>query len=243
MKRILSLLFALCLVLPTSAVAATVNESGMPIVDEKVEVTIMAYVPTGAASYDDLLFTTEMEARTNVHVNWIEVSPVAVTEKVNLALAGNELPDAFFKCAIDNDLQQRYGEDGVFVPLNDYLETYMPAFNATLNKYSDLRTSISMPDGTIYGVPYTNGIPSVGGGPNGWYNKKFFDALGMTEPKTLEEFYDAMVEIRDGDVNGNGEADEIPFLTDIKGAVEYIGFICIRMATFECLLRIWWRRA
>lgn len=39
--------------------------------------------------------------------------------------------DAFFKCAIDNDLQQRYGEDGVFVPLNDYLETYMPAFNAT----------------------------------------------------------------------------------------------------------------
>lgn len=64
-------------------------------------------------------------------MNWIEVSPVAVTEKVNLALAGNELPDAFFKCAIDNDLQQRYGEDGVFVPLNDYLETYMPAFNAT----------------------------------------------------------------------------------------------------------------
>ncbi|MDY2770737.1 MAG: hypothetical protein SOU13_12555 [Eubacteriales bacterium] len=56
---------------------------------------------------------------------------MAVTEKVNLALAGNELPDAFFKCAIDNDLQQRYGEDGVFVPLNDYLETYMPAFNAT----------------------------------------------------------------------------------------------------------------
>ena len=83
------------------------------------------------ADYSDLLFTTEMEARTNVHVNWIEGSPVAVTEKVNLAPAGNELPDAFFKCAIDNDLQQRYGEDGVFVPLNDYLETYMPAFNAT----------------------------------------------------------------------------------------------------------------
>lgn len=50
MKRILSLLFALCLVLPTSAMAATVNESGMLIVDEKVEVTIMAYVPTGAAN-------------------------------------------------------------------------------------------------------------------------------------------------------------------------------------------------
>ena len=83
----------------------------------------------------------------------------------------------------------------------------------------------------------------MGGGPNGWDNKKFFDALGMTEPKTLEEFYDAMVEIRDGDVNGNGEAYEIPFLTDIKGAVEYIGFICIWMATFECLLRIWWRQA
>lgn len=50
MKRILSLLFTLCLVLPTSAMAATVNKSGMPIVDGKVEVTIMAYVPTGAAN-------------------------------------------------------------------------------------------------------------------------------------------------------------------------------------------------
>ena len=79
-----------------------------------------------------------MEARTNVHVNWIEGSPVAVTEKVNLALAGNELPDAFFKCAIDNDLQQRYGEDGVFVPLNDYLETYMIRYNK-LRKFQNRR--------------------------------------------------------------------------------------------------------
>lgn len=71
-----------------------------------------------------------MEARTNVHVNWIEGSPVAVTEKVTCSQAMS-YRDAFFKCAIDNDLQQRYGEDGVFVPLNDYLETYMPAFNAT----------------------------------------------------------------------------------------------------------------
>ena len=51
----------------------------------------------------------------------------------------------------------------------------------------------------------------MGAGPNGWYNQKFYDALGLTEPKTLDEFYDVLVAVRDGDPNGNGIADEIPF--------------------------------
>ena len=148
--------------------------------------------------------------------------PLAVDEKVNLALASGDLPDAFFKCAISTQIQERYAQDGVFVPLNDYLETYMPAFNAALNEYSDLGPSISLSDGTIYGVPYTNGIPSMGGGPDGWYNKKFYDKLGITEPKTLDEFFDALVAVRDGDPNGNGEADEIPFVASIENAVYYI---------------------
>ena len=207
----------------TLASGLTIHLEGMPIVDETVTYDIMAYVPTGADSYEKLLFTKEMEARSNVHINWTEVSPAAVNEKVNLALASGDLPDAFLKCSISSDLQQRYGEDGVFVPLNDYLETYMPGFNAQLEKHSDLGPSIAMPDGTIYGVPYTNDIPSMGGGPNGWYNKKFYDKLGIAEPKTLDEFHDALVAVRDGDPNGNGEADEIPFVSSIGGAVGYIG--------------------
>ncbi len=98
----------------------------------------------------------------------------------------------------------------------------MPAFNAALNEYSDLGPSISLSDGTIYGVPYANGIPSMGGGPDGWYNKKFYDKLGITEPKTLDEFFDALVAVRDGDPNGNSEADEIPFVASIENAVYYI---------------------
>ena len=235
MRRLLAVLLALGLTLgalgavqaegdktATLASALEINLEGMPIVNEKVDVTIMAYVPTGAESYDKLLFTSEMEERSNVHVNWVEVSPLAVEEKVNLALASGDIPDAFFKCAISNQIQERYSQDGIFVPLNDYLETYMPAFNAALNTYGDLGPSIAMSDGTIYGVPYTNGIPSMGGGPNGWYNKKFYDKLGLSEPKTLEEFYDVLVAIRDGDPNGNGQADEIPFLASIESAVGYI---------------------
>lgn len=232
MKRIVSLALALFLLLSLTTVGLAetatlksgleINLEGMPIVNEPVEFTIMAYVPTGAESYEKLLFTEEMEARTGVHINWIEVSPAAVTEKVNLALASGDLPDAFFKCSISTTIQEKYAEDGIFVPLNDYLETYMPAFNAALEKYGDLGPSIATSDGTIYGVPYTNGIPSMGGGPNGWYNKKFYDKLGLTESQTLEDFYNALVVIRDGDPNGNGEADEIPFLTDINNAIGYI---------------------
>lgn len=235
MKRVLIML--LCIVMlfsvtsfasadaPTTATLPSgteINLSGMPIVNEPMEFELMAYVPTGAESYDKLLFTSEMEARSNVHIKWTEVSPLAVNEKVNLALASDELPDAFFKCSISNQIQERYIDDGVFVALNDYLETYMPAFNATLEKYSDLGPSIALSNGLIYGVPYTNGVPSMGGGPVGWYNKKFYDKLGISEPKTLDEFFDAMVAVRDGDPNGNGEADEIPILAGIGSLTGYI---------------------
>ncbi len=233
MKRIVSLALALLMLLGMSSacLAETVklesgieiNLEGMPIVNEPIEFTIMAYVPTGADSYDKLLFTEEMEKRTGIHINWIEVSPLAVTEKVNLALASGDLPDAFFKCAISTEIMEKYAEDEIFVPLNGYLETYMPAFNAALEELGDLGPSIATSDGTIYGVPYANSITAMGGGPSIWYNKKFYDKLGLVEAVTLDDLYNNLVAIRDGDPNGNGEADEIPYLTTIAGAVEYVG--------------------
>ncbi len=191
--------------------ATLVNESGMPIVNDPITVKIMAYVPAGAVSYDEMLFSQEMEARSNIKVDWIEVSPTACTEKVNLALASDDLPDAFLKCNIPITMQTKYMKDQVFVPLNQYLDTYMVNFNKALNDFPDLKPSITLSDGNIYGVPYVNGVDSIGV-PVAYWNKKFFDRLGLTEPKTTDEFYEVLLAVKDGDPNENGEPDEIPLL-------------------------------
>jgi putative aldouronate transport system substrate-binding protein len=46
-----------------------------------------------------------------------------------------------------------------------------------------------------------------------WYNGQWLKKLGLSEPKTVDEFYDMLVKFRDNDPNGNGKKDEIPLTT------------------------------
>ena len=42
-------------------------------------------------------------------------------------------------------------------------------------------------------------------------NRRWLDALGLNAPTTTGELRDVLIAFRDGDPNGNGKADEIPF--------------------------------
>ena len=46
---------------------------------------------------------------------------------------------------------------------------------------------------------------------NLFINKKWLDKLGLEMPTTTDEFYQVLKAFKNGDPNGNGKADEIPF--------------------------------
>lgn len=189
------------------------NEEGMPIVEEPIELEIFAgKAATTADDWNDVLLLNEYKDMTNVNITWNQVPADGLDEKRNLALASGDLPDAFYAANIPISDIQKYGDQGTFIPLNDLIEEYAPNIAKVLDEHPDIRKGLTFPDGNIYSVPtvYSPDFPSLLIGAKGWINGDWLDQLGMDNPETTEEFYEYLKAVKETDLNGNGKNDEIP---------------------------------
>src|SRR5699024_6635175 len=118
-----------------------VNKSGMPIVDEEIDMTIFANKPAQNEDNDwnDILIWNHYRDLTNINADWTLVKPDALDEKRNLALGSGELPDAFFLSQLTNSDILKYGEQGMFIPLNDLIDEYAPNLTALMEEDPSIR--------------------------------------------------------------------------------------------------------
>jgi putative aldouronate transport system substrate-binding protein len=216
MKRWLVLIVLLALAVPlfaepaSEAKKAGFHETGYPIVDDTVTLRIFAQkAPLHRKAFNELPVPAKYEKLTNVHIDWIEVPAAAMTEKINLMLASNDLPDAFATNLADFNIVT-YGAAKVFIPLQDLIKKYMPNYQKVIAQKPDIPKFTTAPDGNIYTFARLN--------EGSWMRqmsihsiyKPWVDKLGKAMPKTTDEFYDLMVAMKNTDLNGNGKADEIP---------------------------------
>ncbi|MCS7459159.1 extracellular solute-binding protein [Paenibacillus doosanensis] len=207
-----------------------VNKAGMPIVKQPVELTFLTGLAdtNGSNSFEDRLVWKEYAKMTNVKVNFQFVPFSSLTEKRNLALANGDYPDALYSARVPASDLMKYGSQGVFVKLNDYIDEYAPNLKKLMDKYPDLRKALTMPDGNIYSFPSFYSpefLPMLIGTPL-WVKQDWLDKLNMKEPQTTEELYAYLKDVKTTDLNGNGQADEIPYsgtgigplIDQIKGA-------------------------
>lgn len=197
----------------TENVASTVNPEGFPIVDETIELEFFTgkYEPN-LNDYEETLVFSTFEEKSNIDVEFTEIPFGSLTEQRNLALASGDYPDVFYSARIPAADLYSYGQQGVFVPLNDLIEEYAPNITAFFERNPDAKAGLTMPDGNIYSIPSyydPEFLPMLIGKPL-WVKESWLDELDMDEPTTIEEFYDYLVAVRDTDLNGNGENDEIP---------------------------------
>ncbi|PAV31155.1 ABC transporter substrate-binding protein [Virgibacillus profundi] len=192
-----------------------VNESGFPIVDEQIKLDFFAgtSATTNASDWNDILIWNTYKEMSNVDVNWNTVTPDALEEKRNLALASGDLPDVFYAAQLPVTDVYKYGEQGVFIPLNDLIEEHAPNLQKLLEEYPDIKKALTFPDGNVYSFPYifSPEFTSLRVGSMLWINKEWVDTLGMEMPETTEEYYQYLKAVKTEDPNGNGEADEIPY--------------------------------
>ncbi|MEI4828959.1 extracellular solute-binding protein [Bacillus sp. FJAT-53711] len=191
---------------------ANFNQTGMPIVKDKIELKGFAGKFLQSQDWNNLMLWQEYEKMTNIHINWDTVQTQSLKEKRNLMLASGEYPDVLFAAAVPKTDLVKFGQQGVFIPLNDLIDKYAPNFKKIMEKYPIVKKGITMPDGKIYGFP-TFYDPEFKGLLYGtpWIKKDWLDKLGLKEPTTLDEFESVLQAIKDGDPNGNGKADEIPW--------------------------------
>ncbi len=193
-------------------VPENMNLTGMPIVKEPITLKIMVAKHVAQSDWSEMLVWKEYEKMTGVHVEWIEVPEQnqTLTEKRNLAVAGGDMPDAFFKCNFPAKDLQSYGEQEMFLKLNDMIDKYAPNFKKAIDEREDVAKGIQMVDGSIYSLPYIMNVLSPAITGKIFVNRKWLDKLEMDMPSTTEEFYNVLTAIKKTDLNGNGENDEIP---------------------------------
>ena len=207
----------------------TVSDPGvLPIVDEKVELEfILPYKPT-VTDYEDNKFTKFLEEKTNVKIKFNLLPEKEGTDKLNIMLSsGAELPDAIVGVGMANESLIKYGSQGLFIPLNDYIEEHGFYMNELLEAHPDVITQITAPDGNIYALPSHYTCFNCQLAQRFWINKTFMEALDIDKiPETTDELYDYLKAVKTRDPNGNGANDEIPLVGATSGWYQSVeGFL------------------
>ncbi len=233
MKKVLSLILclALCLTLMVGCIpsagndepaqsteptgtdetaAPAVNATGYPITDDITTYEIAAKSRHNK-DFEELIFFDDLQALTNIDIEWIMSSEDGWSERKSLLFTGEDLPDAFYGQGILTDVEViRYASQGLLIPLNDLIEQYAPNIQHLFEYNPEYKKLLTAPDGNIYALPsITELSPTTH--DKLFINKTWLDALDLEVPETTEDFAEVMMAFKTMDPNGNGEEDEIPF--------------------------------
>ena len=145
-----------------------------------------------------------VEEQTDLDLDITFLKHQTYQDQLDMKIASGEIPAVIQSWAVDTQLLQ----NGMLLPLNDLLDRYGQNLKKFIPKESWDAVTVN---GKIYGIPQT----AYGNAPSGrviYVRKDWMERVGIENiPATPEEFKTMLKAFRDGDPNGNGIADEIPF--------------------------------
>lgn len=188
--------------------------------EEKYGKITMHFINSAARTVpvEELAMVQRWKEDTGIEFEWQSIPEEGAQEKINLLLgSGQSLPDVFwnFGDGKSGNIVVQYADQDIFLPTEGLINEYMPNLKKILDESDSYWTEITAPDGHTYGFPYIEEMKGLvlTGGPL-LINKTWLDQVGKDIPTTVDEWVDCLKAFRDGgDLNGNGEADEIPMAT------------------------------
>jgi putative aldouronate transport system substrate-binding protein len=189
------------------------------IVIPKERVTLKFALPQYplVQDYKTNKFTKFLSDKVNINFDFVIFPASDAKQKLAVMINANDkLPDVVNMSLTDYEVLQ-YGSQGAFIPLNSYY-----AKSYYIKQRMDKGDKDKLPlwtsaDGNIYTVPSFFEFVANDWSKNGWINKTWLDKLKMNVPTTTQEFYDVLKAFKTKDPNGNGKADEIPFVGNTDG--------------------------
>ena len=188
----------------------------LPIVKDpgKMEPITIAVVIGADSSVPtkDKEMTKKITEETGIPIEWQEIPADGSAEKINLMLTSGEYPDVFWN-GISSDMAVQYSDQDIFVPTEDLIDQYAPKLAQIFKDHPQYKQGSTTPNGHSYGFPYIEEMHGLVLTPGPFMiNKAWLDKVGKQMPATVEEFVDCMRAFKEaGDLNGNGEADEITY--------------------------------
>ena len=186
---------------------------------EKTTLTGMTSYPANTESDPNKrTIFKRLQEKTNVEIKWTAIQSDQWADKISLNMANPDLlTDFIFSAGFgDNDLL-KYADQGIIIPLEEYIDAYMPNLSAVFEKYPEYRTMCTDSEGHIWALPWIEqlgsektAIQTVGN--MSFINKKWLDFLGLEVPTTVDEFEKVLIAFRD-------HASELQKKFNIEGSI------------------------
>ena len=171
---------------------------------EKTTLTGMTSYPANTESDPNKrTIFKRLQEKTNVEIKWTAIQSDQWADKISLNMANpDSLTDFIFSAGFGDSDLLKYADQGIIIPLEEYIDAYMPNLSAVFEKYPEYRTMCTDSEGHIWALPWIEqlgsektAIQTVGN--MSFINKKWLDFLGLEVPTTVDEFEKVLIAFRD----------------------------------------------
>jgi putative aldouronate transport system substrate-binding protein len=211
----ISLVLICMLAVSACADASNVNPAGeFPICKEPITITVGLPQNTNVEDFETNAQTLWYEEMGNFNLEF-EYFPSNTTDaRQKLAVmiaAGSELPDVLIGFELSEETVLYFGQEGVFLPLDELMDEYGYYIDEILDKADnkEIIEWMKSADGNTYYLGKANEQIGNMYSLRSWINQTWLDNLGLEIPTTTDEFYEVLKAFVTQDPNGNGIADEI----------------------------------
>lgn len=180
------------------------NESyTLPLAEQETITGLTSYPSASESDPNKRTIFKRLEEKTNVHVDWTSIASDQWGDKISLQMVNYKtLQDFIFSAGFSDSDLLRYADQGVIIPLEDYIDKCMPNLQAVFEKYPEYRVMCTATDGHIYALPWIEQLGSEKTaiqtiGDMSFINKNWLDFLGLEMPETTDEFEQVLIAFRD----------------------------------------------
>lgn len=191
----------------SGSAASTGSDSAGEPERERITVRVFRSKAAHEVSMDQMEIFKVMGEKFNIDFEFDNPPQENLAERLNLVMMETELPDVIMEMPMTDVL--KYGESGIILPLNDYINNSMPNLKAELDKRPGVEKTLTYSDGNIYYMPMLDERPS--GNIPYIVRTDWLDKLGLERPVTIEDWENYWEKVKTTDLNGNGQNDELPF--------------------------------
>ena len=204
---------------PLDVTTATPEEITLPFGnnESKLTLAVILTAPTGKSSFNEIPLFQEYAKRTNVQIDFQHVT----NEKMNLLLASNDLPDILINYWSDGQEKTAYNNQQI-LRLDDLMGQYAPNYVEILKENPSLHAQAVDADGFLYSFQFLRNEPELRVFNGFMIRQDWLDKLNLKMPTNTDELYTVLKAIKEGDPNGNGKADEIPFIMESGSGLGYL---------------------
>ncbi|MBR4630229.1 MAG: extracellular solute-binding protein [Treponema sp.] len=179
------------------------SELAFPLKNRTVITGLTSFPANTESNPNNRTIFKRLQEKTNVEVQWTAMQSDQWNDKITLAMANPKtLADFVFNASFNDSSLLKYAEQEIIIPLEGYIDTYMPNLKSVFDKYPEYRAMCTDSNGHIWGLPW---IEQLGSGKEAiqvidnmsFINKAWLDYLGLEIPTNIEEFEKVLVAFKE----------------------------------------------